>query len=128
MYIKPNRVRFCPFLVKGSTPDGVAVEFAARGGGGRTAASRALVQRRHASPERFDVLPDLCVVLAVVFVERGGSGQLEIGLQIPQRARKILEIVGEQSAISQLVDGRRIDGTQQFGDVERLRKRAHLHV
>ena len=56
------------------------------------------------------------------------DGELQVGLQIAQRRREILQVIGEQAAIAQLVDRRRVDGEQQLGDVARLREREHPHV
>ena len=62
------------------------------------------------------------------FIARRRSGELQVGLQVPQRGREVLQVIREQSAIAELVDCRRIGGEEQLGDVSRLRKRVHPHV
>ena len=55
------------------------------------------------------MLPDLLVLVALVFVELCALAQLQIALQIAQRRREVVQVIGEQAAIAQLVDRRRID-------------------
>ena len=68
------------------------------------------VQRRDAPAQHLHVLPDLLVLLALVLVQRLGRRQLQVGLQIAQRGRKVLEVIREKAAIAQLMSSRRIDG------------------
>jgi hypothetical protein len=49
------------------------------------------------------MFPDLLVLLALVGVEGCRGGELQVGLQVAQRGRKILQVVGEQAAIAQFV-------------------------
>src|SRR5438046_948147 len=80
------------------------------------AISEPSVQRRHTSPERLDVLPDLRVFLPLLVVERAGGGrELEIFLQIAERGREVLEVIREQAAVAQLVGRGWIDGQQELG-------------
>ena len=68
------------------------------------------------------------VVCAVGRVVIGGAKKPEVRLEIAQRAREVLEVVGKQSTVAELGDGRGIDGEQELGDEARLRKRAHANV
>jgi hypothetical protein len=61
------------------------------------------IQRRHSPPERLHVLPDLRPLVALVLVQMGLRGQLQIFLQVAQRRGQVVQLVGEQSAIAQLV-------------------------
>src|SRR5258707_1944235 len=90
--------------------------------------SQSLVERRHPLPQRLDVLPDPLAILPVLVVLRPRWDQPQICLQIAERAGEILEVIGEQTAVAQLADRRRIDRDQHVGDVARLRGRMHLHV
>ena len=90
--------------------------------------SDALVEPRHAAAKCLDVLPDLLVLFPCVFGRLTHAGQLEVGLQIAQRGADVVQVIGQQAAVPQLAEGRWRDGQQQFGDVARLRKRAHVHV
>src|SRR5205814_10455358 len=83
------------------------------------------VERRNAPAQRLHVLPDLRVLLAFLLVKRRGGRELQVRLKIPKRGREVFQVIGEQAAIAQLVDRRRIDGEQQLRDVARLGKRVH---
>ena len=92
---------------------------------GRRGQFSAATRRR----KRLHLLGDL----AVLSLGRGGvagadRGQPQIRLQIAQRGGEVLEVIGEQAAIAQLGQRRRIDGEQQLRDEARLRERAHPHV
>ena len=51
-----------------------------------SAISHELVQSSHPLSQRLDVLPDLLVVFALLGIELRRRRQLEVGLQIAQRA------------------------------------------
>jgi hypothetical protein len=60
------------------------------------------VQCRDTPPQRLDVLPDLLVLLARFLVHLAHARELQVRLQITKRARDVVEMVGKQTAISQL--------------------------
>src|SRR4051812_10919488 len=79
-------------------------------------ARRDSVQRGDATPERFHMLPYLRVLFARVLVHVAHARQLQVGLQIPQRAGDIVEVVRQQSTIAQLTDRRRVQRQQHLRD------------
>ena len=86
------------------------------------------VQSRHPPPQHLHLLEDLGVVCAVGRVVIGGAKKPGVRLEIAQRPREVLEVVGKQSTVAELGDGRGIDGEQEPGDEARLRKRVHADV
>ena len=81
---------------------------------------RLSIEARDALAQRLDVFPDLRVLLdrvvallAVgglgVFLRQGSWREPEISLQVAQRGGEVLEVIGEQTAIAQLGQRRRVD-------------------
>src|SRR5262245_58347741 len=60
------------------------------------------VQPRHTAAKRFDVLPDLLSLLACFLVDVANTGELQVGLQVAQRARHVVEMEREKSPVAEL--------------------------
>ena len=54
--------------------------------------TRASVERGDAAAERLDVFPDPRVLVALLFVELGPSGEVQVVLEIPERGRQIVQV------------------------------------
>src|SRR5262245_12429655 len=80
------------------------------------------VERRDATFQRFHVLPNPLMASALLLGRWVRRHARQVILQVTQRRRVVVEVIGEQPAIPQLVCRRRIDGKQQLGDVVGLRE------
>src|SRR5687768_7229879 len=87
-----------------------------------------LIQRRHTPAEGLDVLPDLRVIAARVFIGFRARGRMQVLLQVAQRGGEVVHVVRQQPSVAQFRECRRIDREQKLGDVSRLRERVQLHI
>src|SRR5262245_31700255 len=58
------------------------------------------VQPRHTAAKRLDVFPDLLSLLACFLVHVTNAGQLQVGLQVAQCARHVVEMEREQPSVA----------------------------
>src|SRR5258705_140620 len=79
--------------------------------------SQSSIERSDTPPERLDVLPYLGVVAPLLLIEILPRGQRQIGLQIAQGSREVVQVIREQPSIAQLVERRWIDREQQLCDI-----------
>src|SRR5258705_10929671 len=87
-----------------------------------------LIQRGDPAPQRLDVLPDLVVLLARFLVHLAHARELQVRLQVPQRAADVVEVVVDESPVPQLAERGLRERDEQLGDHARLRERAHVDV
>ena len=78
---------------------------AARGQSDAPVAVGSSVERRDPTAQRLHVIPHLRGLLAGVLAAVGQGQQPQVLLEIAQRGRVVVQVIGEQPAIAQLLEG-----------------------